>query len=97
MPENGKSTNTNLATVTEPPKTIEVPEWCHLGIMIVRRDSLPSNHPESYYRYIKEKLKLNPEDYGILYNPYCTSCGEKLFRGMNFCPQCGQEIPQCRQ
>ena len=38
--------------------------WLNGGNMI-DRDTLPSDHPESYYGYIKYSLKLRPEDYGI--------------------------------
>lgn len=45
--------------------SIEVPVWYSNGIMRIKRDSLLSDHPESTYRYIKDKLKLNPEEYGF--------------------------------
>jgi len=38
--------------------------WLNGGNMI-DRDTLPSDHPESMYGYIKYSLKLRPEDYGI--------------------------------
>ncbi|GAG14061.1 unnamed protein product, partial [marine sediment metagenome] len=50
-----------------PPKTIEVPEWVRGSLMNVRRDALPSAHSQSYYKYIKNELGLEPEDYGIFF------------------------------
>lgn len=45
---------------------IDVPVWWKSGGgMMVRRDCLPTEHPESQYSYIKNVLKKNPEDYGI--------------------------------
>jgi hypothetical protein len=38
--------------------------WLNGGNMI-DRDTLPSDHPESMYGYIKHSLKKRPEDYGI--------------------------------
>lgn len=46
-------------------KEIIVPVcWLNGGNMI-DRDTLPSDHPESMYGYIKFSLKKRPEDYGI--------------------------------
>lgn len=48
------------------PETIEVPVWWRPGNgHMIRRDALPSSHPGSTYQYIKNELKLNPEEYGI--------------------------------
>lgn len=46
--------------------SIEVPEWWKGDYRSIRRDSLPSDHPESTYMYIKNVLKKVPEEYGIL-------------------------------
>lgn len=47
-------------------KTIEVPTWYKPGNgHMYRRSSLASSHPESEYSYIKNTLKLRPEDYGV--------------------------------
>lgn len=51
-------------------ETIKISVWVKLGIMLVRRDSLPSNHPESNYQVIK-KMDLIPEEYGLEYKPMC--------------------------
>jgi hypothetical protein len=49
-------------------KEIIVPVcWLNGGNMI-DRDTLPSDHPESMYGYIKHTLKLKPEDYGIFHD-----------------------------
>lgn len=48
----------------KPPSEIEVPVWVRAGGMMVRRDALSPEHPESTYNYIKEELKLVPEDFG---------------------------------
>ena len=48
--------------------TIDMPVWVKIGIMLVRRDCLPVDHPESEYNYIKNVLNLTPEDYGIYTN-----------------------------
>jgi len=50
-----------------PPKIIEVPEWVRGSFMNVRREALPSRHPQSYYNYIKNELGLEPEEYGIFF------------------------------
>ena len=42
---------------------IEVPVWCKSGGMMIRRDALEPEHPDSTYSYIKN-MGLNPEDYG---------------------------------
>lgn len=48
------------------PDTIEIPVWAGHGTgRIVRRDALPVSHPWSTYNYIKNELKLKPEDYGV--------------------------------
>lgn len=44
---------------------IEVPVWFIINGMMYRRDALPSEHPESTFNYIKNKLKLDPFDYGV--------------------------------
>lgn len=44
---------------------ISVPVWWKNGGMLVNRDALPAEHPESTYNYIKNVLKLNPADYGV--------------------------------
>lgn len=46
---------------------IEIPVWWRNGRMLYRRDCLPINHPEHTYNYIKDKLGLIPEDYGVLH------------------------------
>lgn len=47
-------------------ETIEIPAWwSNGGVMMFRRDCLPTSHPESEYNYIKNTLKKNPEDYGV--------------------------------
>ena len=43
---------------------IEVPVWVRDGGMIVRRDALGIDHPESTYNYIKNVLGKTPEEYG---------------------------------
>jgi hypothetical protein len=44
---------------------IDLSVWVKIGKMLVRRDCLPSDHPESEYNYIRNVLNLIPEDYGI--------------------------------
>ena len=47
--------------------------------MMYRRDSLPLNHPEHTYNWIKRELGVIPEDYGIEKPEYylveCPNCG----------------------
>ncbi len=58
------------------PEIISVPAWYRPGGgMMYKRDCLPSEHPGSIYNYIKNELKLNPEDYGYFLSPV-----DKLFR-----------------
>jgi hypothetical protein len=46
--------------------TIDIPVWAGHGTgRLVRRDALPQEHPWSTYNYIKNELKLKPEDYGV--------------------------------
>lgn len=48
------------------PETIEIPVWWKPGNgHMIRRDALPVSHPWSTYNYIKNELKLKPEDYGV--------------------------------
>jgi len=50
------------------PESLEIPVWWHMGNgRSLRRDALPSNHPESEYMYAKNVLKIIPEEYGILH------------------------------
>lgn len=44
---------------------IEIPVWWRNGGMLYRRDCLPINHPEHTYNYVKNKLGVIPEDYGM--------------------------------
>ena len=53
-------------------ETIEIPVWYRINGMMYRRSALPLNHPESEYNYIKNTLKLAPEDYGV-YNSKLAS------------------------
>ena len=51
---------------SEHPETIDIPTWYKTGGgMMIRRDALPSSHPESEYGYIKNTLKLDPNIYGV--------------------------------
>ncbi len=51
------------------PENISIPEWWKPGGgMMYRRNCLPVDHPESDYNYVKNVLKLNPEDYGLTLN-----------------------------
>lgn len=50
-------------------ETINVPVWYSNSKMMLRRDALEVEHPESTYNYIKNVLKKEPEDYG--YYNYC--------------------------
>ena len=48
---------------------ITVPVWWVPGNgMMYNRSALPTNHPESTYRYIKDQLGLVPEHYGYRSN-----------------------------
>lgn len=49
------------------PETLEVPVWVRKGTMLVHRDALPSDDPESTYQYILNK-GFHPEDYGYFDN-----------------------------
>ena len=44
---------------------LQVPVWWTNGSMMYRRDCLPPNHPEHTYNYMKNVMKVVPEDYGI--------------------------------
>lgn len=46
----------------------EISVWWSNGSMMYRRDSLPSNHPESTYSCLK-RLGKDPCDYGIRPTP----------------------------
>lgn len=53
-------------------KEIVVPtHWLNGGNMIDRK-TLPSDHPESFYGFIKNILRLKPEDYGFFQDEYRT-------------------------
>ena len=43
--------------------TLEVPVWVRDGGMLINREFLPAENPNSYYNYIKS-LGHDPEDYG---------------------------------
>jgi hypothetical protein len=46
-------------------KEIRVPVWyCNGGLMIAR-DSLENNHPESTYNWIVRNIGVDPEDFGV--------------------------------
>lgn len=61
---------------------IQVPVWWVPGNgMMYNRDCLSPDHPESTYNYIKNKLGLNPKDYGVL----------PPLKKMK-CPRCGMEM-----
>lgn len=48
------------------PKEIDIPVWWKYGNGgMIRRSALPHDHKESEYNYIKETLKLIPEEYGV--------------------------------
>jgi hypothetical protein len=63
---------------------ISIPVWFKSGSMLMNRDYLPISHPESTYNYIKNTLKLIPEDYGVhKINPnheYFNKSKEELVR-----------------
>ncbi len=44
-------------------KSIQISEWIKVGIMSIKRNSLPEEHPESFYNQLKSK-GVFPEDYG---------------------------------
>lgn len=46
---------------------IELTEWVQIGIMLVRRDCLPTNHQESTYIQIKN-MGYEPESFGVFRN-----------------------------
>ena len=48
-------------------KDLKVTVWWNNHGNLIRRDSLSSDHPESYYGKIKG-MGLNPEEYGIYKN-----------------------------
>jgi hypothetical protein len=57
------------STNVERPQEISVPVWWNRGNgHLLRRSCLPEDHPESTYNYIKNVLKLKPEDYGYFLN-----------------------------
>ena len=60
---------------------INVPVWCKIGKMLVRGESLPSDHQESEYNYIKSVLGLKPEDFGVHHVPQSAASGscDKVF------------------
>lgn len=50
------------------PESIDIPVWWEMGNgRSLRRDSLPSDHPECTYNYVKNVLRVDPEDYGIMH------------------------------
>jgi hypothetical protein len=60
---------------------IQVPVWVKDGGMMINRQYLSPEHPDSYFNYIKNELGLDPEDYGY----YCTQLSEeqkKLLRSI---------------
>lgn len=54
---------------------IDVPVWYRGGTMMVRRDALPVEHPESTYNYIKNVLGRTPEEFGVFGPDACPNCG----------------------
>jgi hypothetical protein len=48
---------------------ISVPVWFTEGGMMVRRDALDPEHPQSTYSYIRDVLGKDPEVYGY----YCSN------------------------
>ncbi|UTC28102.1 hypothetical protein GURKE_00700 [Brevundimonas phage vB_BpoS-Gurke] len=52
-----------------PPETISYPVWITQGGMMVRRDSLPREHPECLYNYIRREYGVAPEQYGVFQPP----------------------------
>ena len=62
--------------INSSPEEIGIPVWWSNGSgMMFNRDGLPPDHPGSTYRYIKETLKLRPEDYGV-FRPNVYDHGE---------------------
>lgn len=59
--------------------TIEMSVWVKRGLMMVRRDELPSNDPDHPYNWIKAQ-GLRPEDYGYVQpqSDNCPHCGHSL-------------------
>lgn len=62
-------------------KTIKVPVWWTHNGMMTKRDCLPINHPEHTYNYMKDKMNVVPEEYGVfhpLQEKYKTMSREEL-------------------
>jgi hypothetical protein len=59
---------------------IVISEWVRGGIGLIRRDSLPFNHPKSFYQALL-RLGVIPEDYGYMKDIY-TDNGDEI------CPLC---------
>lgn len=51
--------------MTYKPKVIEISDYWLNGGDMIKRDTLPPDHPENPYNFIKRVWKVNPEDYGI--------------------------------
>ncbi len=49
------------------PKQINIPIWFRSNGVLYRRDCLPIDHPECEYNYVKNKLGLEPELFGIFH------------------------------
>lgn len=64
--------------MTAPP-TLEISEWVKLGAMMVRRDALDHEHPESFPSRIAA-MGQDPTQYGFpapKQAKYCAECGAR--------------------
>lgn len=52
-----------MSDLENQPDTIDVPVWYSNGSMMVRRDALDTEHPESTYNWLLNNGHV-PEDYG---------------------------------
>lgn len=66
--------------------TVDVPVWWKPegSGMMYNRFGLPSSHPESAYRYIKDVLKRRPEDFDVMPDeedvcPHCSRPFDREF------------------
>ena len=59
-------TDKELPLDKEDSDMLKIPVWVCTGAgMMCRRDTLPSDHPESTHNYVKYILGKTPENYGL--------------------------------